>query len=50
VVGVVGGGDSACEEAMFLSRFAKKVYLLHRRDELRASKPMQKRVFENEFI
>lgn len=50
VVGVVGGGDSACEEAMFLSKFAKKVYLLHRRDELRASKPMQKRVFENEKI
>lgn len=50
VVGVVGGGDSACEEAMFLSKFAKKVYLLHRRDELRASKPMQKRVFENKKI
>lgn len=50
VVAVVGGGDSACEEAMFLSKFAKKVYLLHRRDELRASKPMQKRVFENEKI
>jgi len=35
---------------MFLSKFAKKVYLLHRRDELRASKPMQKRVFNNEKI
>lgn len=50
VVGVVGGGDSACEEAMFLSKFAKKVYLIHRREELRATKPMQKRVFENEKI
>lgn len=49
-IAVVGGGDAAAEESDFLTRYANKVYLIHRRDELRASKILQRRVFENPKI
>src|SRR5439155_10444914 len=49
-IAVVGGGDAATEEADFLTRYAEKVYLIHRRDELRASKILQARLFANSKI
>jgi thioredoxin reductase (NADPH) len=53
VIAVVGGGDAAVEEGTFLTKFASKVYIIHRRDELRAQKIIQQRAFDNpkvEFI
>lgn len=50
VVAVVGGGDTACEEANYLATLCNKVYLIHRRNELRASKAMQQRVLSNPKI
>jgi thioredoxin reductase (NADPH) len=49
-VAVVGGGDSAIKEAIFLSKFASRVFVIHRRDELRAEKIIQEKAFENEKI
>lgn len=50
IVAVVGGGNSAIEEAMYLTKFAKKVYVIHRRDRLRADKILQEKAFKNKKI
>ena len=47
---VIGGGDSALEEAMYLTKFARKVYVVHRRDEFRAARSIQDKLFKNEKI
>ncbi len=47
---VIGGGDTAVEEAIFLTKFARKVYVVHRRDELRAAKSIQEKAFKNDKI
>lgn len=50
IVAVVGGGNTAVEEGIYLTKFAKKVYIIHRRDELRADKLIQERAFNNDKI
>ncbi len=50
VIGVVGGGDAAVEEGTFLTKFASKVYIIHRRDQLRAQKIIQQRAFDNDKV
>lgn len=50
IVAVVGGGNSAIEEAMYLTKFAKKVYVIHRRDKLRADKILQEKAFKNQKV
>ena len=50
IVAVVGGGNAAVEEAIYLTKFAQKVYIIHRRDELRADKIVQERAFKNSKI
>jgi thioredoxin reductase (NADPH) len=49
-IAVIGGGDTAAEEVLFLTRFASKVYMIHRRDQLRATKILQDRIFANDKI
>ncbi|MDR0351349.1 MAG: thioredoxin-disulfide reductase [Puniceicoccales bacterium] len=50
IVAVIGGGDSACEEALFLTHFCKKIYIVHRRDQLRASKIMAEKAMAHHKI